>query len=291
MFRSLTKYALPSLAFATAGCILLAISVMRSKRRSEDKSSKSKSAPNGTSLSSSSVGGESDKVLKCFHCWEEGHVIATCPKAKEAICSYCHIRGHVAKSCPEFQLAKSRCTSGNYVSTQGLNPLDSTGCCAAGVYAYYVATDGVKYVLMAQEERQGKLLMNFLGGRRNTREETPKEIASREVLEETTTAQTGMNFVVDSILPSHIKDQLVSDHNFSGHVYWTGYCKYALYPFKMTLTPEEANDIVRKDRKFDEIKCLKWVTLKQLKQKKKYHQWVTAMISDIDSQIGLDQFV
>ena len=69
-----------------------------------------------------------------------------------------------------------------YVDETGeLRPLDAANFAAAGCLLWHPK----RGALMAVEDRKGRRRFNFIGGKRDTLEETPRVVAARECSEET----------------------------------------------------------------------------------------------------------
>jgi 8-oxo-dGTP pyrophosphatase MutT (NUDIX family) len=218
-----------------------------------------------------------------------------------SVCSYCETKGHDIKGCPIFLVLKRQVSKKEYVNEDGeLLAQDDLGCCAAGIFPYlYRANEEgktVKHVLLALENRGGKMLYNFLGGRRDTPKETPQSIAKREFWEELmdvtnkTDKSPGSQLLTDETIERLDREKL-------GQVYWSGFSKFGLFAFQ--LTDAELN-LVEKSKTaiFDEISGLKWFTinelLDQMNESKKdslLHSFTSQWLRELDRYHGLDRFV
>ena len=134
-------------------------------------------------------------------------------------CGYCRVEIHPPKECRMFDEFKKNCTKTNYRSTLKNN--DLAGFCAAGVAVIItnLADGNNKYVLMIRETRADKFLLNFIGGKRESRGETPDETARREYSEE-----VGYDLDINLISHAELTNPI-----------WMAQAKYALYFVDKTL--------------------------------------------------------
>jgi 8-oxo-dGTP pyrophosphatase MutT (NUDIX family) len=212
---------------------------------------------------------------------------------QKIICQYCSEIGHKIGKCQLFTMYRSHGNSFLYTNTSGiLEYSDIKACSAAGIFPYCYKNDGTgierKYILLALQRRRGNVKFNFLGGKRDTSQESPADIAKREFIEETTSSRSQLSIL------SHQTTNKLMHHKFTS-VHWCGPSKYALYPFE--LDRHEAN-IDRKCKTFDEIIRLEWFTIPELIDEIKYkdadsrlHSFTIQMVKHIHDSIGLDNFV
>lgn len=178
-------------------------------------------------------------------------------------CKYCGKRkcnpyGIDVKYCPLFHPIKMATASEDYVLPK-LQPHEENGYCAAG---FFIKQNGK--VLMIQETRGGITLYNFIGGKREYREES-YFTALRECHEEAPEVYT--------------QNELLSN------VLWYAYGKYALYSIEAGACAP-----IRTPR-------LKWFDITDLKAWKEQevltdhiHPFAVEMINAIDEDIGLERF-
>lgn len=87
------------------------------------------------------------------------------------LCSYCGQEYHVPKRCVQFIALKNACSRESYVQRR-LKVNDIKGYCAAGVLPYYCIGKCFKF-LVAEEIRDNVKKYNFIGGKRESKNETP----------------------------------------------------------------------------------------------------------------------
>jgi 8-oxo-dGTP pyrophosphatase MutT (NUDIX family) len=129
------------------------------------------------------------------------------------VCPYCYEYGHSIKECLSFKVKRMACTNDITVCKESeLKTVNVEGCCAAGVVPYTYVDKKLKLHVI-REIRDGRVLYNFPGGKRDSAHETPRIIAERELREE-----TGLEARVN-------KDALVL---------WCGPSKFVLYPIHVS---------------------------------------------------------
>jgi 8-oxo-dGTP pyrophosphatase MutT (NUDIX family) len=172
-------------------------------------------------------------------------------------CTYCGKSGHLLKTCPEFVLKKNACTGAITITTQaGAEQANVDGCCAAGVLLW----DGDIYaprLYAVREEREGKTLLNFVGGKRAGRE-SPAEIAERELDEE-----VGLKLRVDP----------------DSKCLWSGRSKYFLYPIRRGIKNGCCGETE-----------LVLVSPEELKDEAKWHPFAWIMLRKV-MKYGLQDFI
>lgn len=130
-------------------------------------------------------------------------------KAKR-ICMYCYSLDHIMKDCPEYRIDTDGCSNDDYFINHNFDKKvrknDLKGFRSAGIFPYTINKDGSIHVLMVFEKRGEKSRYNFIGGKRESKEETPLKTMERELKEEhngefkidTTTVVTGTYWIAKS---------------------------------------------------------------------------------------------
>lgn len=97
-------------------------------------------------------------------------------------CGFCKREIHIPKMCTEFKKFKDKCTSKSYISSKPTKR-DLNGYCSGAVLLYGKYKDEI-YILTILEIREGKPCLNLPGGKREYRNEKPRQCALREMSEE-----------------------------------------------------------------------------------------------------------
>jgi len=97
-------------------------------------------------------------------------------------CGFCKREIHIPKNCPDFKKFKDRCTTKSFAYTYPTKR-DLNGYCSAAVLLFGKYENEI-YVMMVLENRDDIPALNFPGGKREYRNEKPRQCAIREMLEE-----------------------------------------------------------------------------------------------------------
>ena len=176
-------------------------------------------------------------------------------------CKYCgkncNTNGIDVKYCPEFQPFKNATIKLNYFGF--IDNAERLGYCAAGLYASYN-----DMLLFVREERNGKNLLNFIGGKRESKEETPDKTAIREFIEETSDKH-------DNPLIEYSHDRkcyiLKSTHEITPIIYkhkslWIAQSKYVLFSAKVN--KNFYNESILLNYNHNSKMELVWVNIKEI---------------------------
>jgi 8-oxo-dGTP pyrophosphatase MutT (NUDIX family) len=190
------------------------------------------------------------------------------------------------KTHPEFVAAKAKVSKHNYITKTGeLLASDTFGFCAAGIFPFLVDELGVKRVLFACEERNGKLMYNFIGGKRESMQESPAATAMREFQEETKTKSGKVVYEIDEL---------------TGSVAWFSNAKYALFaaPIDKYHHHIEYQDL--SDYELTAVNGVRWFSIAELENiirehsngnaQELFHPFAFDMISVLHNGMGLGNF-
>jgi 8-oxo-dGTP pyrophosphatase MutT (NUDIX family) len=159
-------------------------------------------------------------------------------------CGFCKKEIHIPKYCPEFKKYKDKCTTKPGIFSHPTKR-DLNGYCSAAVLVYGKYKDDI-YTMMILESRDGVLSLNLPGGKREYRNEKPRQCAIREMQEELKDC------------PIEVFD--INNYNIKPLYLWYAGGKYFIIPLEYTFkTAPIIND------KF------KWVNIKNLKEEHVYH--------------------
>lgn len=183
----------------------------------------------------------------------------------------------VRKDCQLFYQLKKAARKKSYLATD-LRPSERNGFAAAGVLPFVRLGDSIE-LLVARQPRgvgQGKVLLDFLGGKRNLLSATPKTVAIDKFDKET---------------GGVIARSTIADMRENGFplVLWAAKSKYCLFLYELT----DPKDTALGSRKATaESKALEWVSRNELEDPKfveaEFHHYAAEMISEIEGCNVLD---
>lgn len=188
-------------------------------------------------------------------------------KKSKLLCKYCNKNcnrfGIDVKYCPRFKPLKHGCSKSDYIAeSDKIVDKDILGFCAAGFFIYHDDN-----ILVALETREGKELFNFIGGKRESKSETPYQTASRELQEE-------------------IKGD-IKDYEKGKKALWIAQSKYFLFPVEAKSSSISENTLIK----------TQWIKIKDIieminenKLHEKFHTFACNMIQSIDQKIGFINF-
>lgn len=154
------------------------------------------------------------------------------------LCGFCKKEVHIPKLCPEFKKYKDKCSNKSMVFSKP-SKRDLNGYCSSGVLVYGKYNNET-YILMISEAREGVFAFNFPGGKREYRNEKPRQCALREMSEELKDC------------PNEVFNQ--QSYKITKSLYlWHASSKYFLIPLEYTFPTE----LIIDDK-------YKWVNIKDI---------------------------
>ena len=189
-------------------------------------------------------------------------------------CKYCNGMNHKMKDCPEYRIDTDACSKDDYYIKGGrfnedVRKNDLKGFRAAGHLAHTINKDGRIYVLMIMEKREGKCLYNFIGGKRDSKDETPVKTSVREAKEELKDVKT-------------IKGKLTSEDTYQKRIFvstgtfWIAKSKYFLFGVR-NQQAEDVNFDINDTGSF-----VDWVPISLLSNNAVVHRWCIDVVESFN---------